>query len=366
MSKDEFIKNLRGVEEGSDISREYLSAVYDSIQERPFSMDTSRVGKNKAKCERHSLHDILHSAKGSDSLLRGLAIYDFRLASLDDAASRLSCSCQDALCDLTISCVSKTWHQWHGVINTALDMAHLDPEGMRPSLGILLYAISIFVCLGLDTELSAFLDQLARFKAFEDSRQGRRMSKDTVRGEWLLELKVACSACKDRKLWALRRLRQWIDSIRSSLIADVQNKAQMTAATTLLLDGEHLNLDPARSFVWKGILLKKSNSTGRSGYYMFFLFSDVLIYAKEIADKSYKIHGELPLTLIKIVDWFPPSQKSRDRIFEVRHPRKSFQLFCSCVSEKKEWVKKLREAASLEMERKMKAEEARMAARRQA
>lgn len=39
MTKDEFINNLRGVDQGQNIDREYLSMMYDNILSTPIEME---------------------------------------------------------------------------------------------------------------------------------------------------------------------------------------------------------------------------------------------------------------------------------------------------------------------------------------
>jgi Sec7 domain len=114
MSKDDFLKNLRGVEVMVEISREYLSDIYDSIHARPIAMDRSMFGDNDSENSHQALHEMIGNVKGADTLLRGTAAHDFRLATIEDFTWSLAYTRQEALYDLTRSCVSKTWHQWHG------------------------------------------------------------------------------------------------------------------------------------------------------------------------------------------------------------------------------------------------------------
>ena len=77
---------------------------------------------------------------------------------------------------------------------------------------------------------------------------------------------------------------------------------------------------------------------------------------------EYKIHEELPLHLMKVVDWFPPGAKDMKKAFQVHHPRKSFMVFCSSPEERIEWVRDIRAAIEREIKRKVEMEAARMAA----
>jgi hypothetical protein len=128
MSKNEFLHNFRGADKGCDISREYLSAVYESVESNPIIMPTPEDEANGSANQRtKTLHDMLNNARSADTLLRGLAVHCFHFATIEDFVTGLDYNATDALGDLTRSCVAKTWHQWHGVIATGLETAHLDP-----------------------------------------------------------------------------------------------------------------------------------------------------------------------------------------------------------------------------------------------
>jgi hypothetical protein len=365
MTKAEFTNNLRAAVHSEAMPKDYLSDIYDSIEATPIVMHDKECGEPEEKSHEAVLQDFVKNARGADSLLRGLAVHDFRLATIFDFGASLEYTQQDALADLTRSCVSRTWYQWHGVVNTCLSIGHLDPHGVETSVEILLYALSVAICLDMPMERKAFLSQLARLRAFEERRQGRWVTapdNSHHREQWYVELEEACSGTVEQKLWALQNIHGWIQSLQSALQVDVESKVEMTQAVAELEDGDFLLHDPARSFIRADNLIKRSSRTGRSTEYRFYLFSDVLIYASGLPDGRYKIHEELPLHLMKVVDWFPPSYRNRQIMFEVHHPRKSFQVFCHSHEERKSWVGGIRAAIIMEMERKMKIEAARIAA----
>ena len=152
-----------------------------------------------------------------------------------------------------------------------------------------------------------------------------------------------------------------MESVRAALSVDVENKSQLSTAVKRLHDADFLLQDPARSFVRSGNLVKKSGRNGKMSEYRFFLFSDVLLYGNVEQDGKCRIHEELPLHLMKVIDWFPPSQKQRTRMIEIHHPRKSFSVICKSAEDRKCWVDDLRRSIHDEMDRKMKVEAARLA-----
>jgi Sec7 domain len=363
MTKTEFINNLRGALQGEIVPREYLVKVYDSIESNPIVMNDDVV-KPPDESQKRTIHDMISCVRDKDSLLRSLAVHSFQFASVADFTANLSYNRNDALTDLTRSCVSKTWHHWHGVVNTCMDTAHLDPNGMDSSVEILLYALCATICLNMHVERSAFIAQLVRLKAFEEHRQGRWVSapqSNFQEEKWALDLEEACSGTIERKIWAMQQIYRLIRSLQAALQSDVPNKVGMAAAVTEIVNGSFLLQDPSRTYVRSGDLVKKSLRTGRSSEYRFYLFSDILIYATRQSDGQFKIHEELPLHLMKVVDWFPPAHGGKHTVFEVHHPRKTFQAVCKSIDDRKSWVSDVRAAISEEIDRKMKVEAARMA-----
>lgn len=362
MTKTEFANNLKGAIVNETLGKDYLSDIYDSILAKPIAMH-DEAGSISGVSQSDRIEDMLKSIRGSDSLLRGLAVHDFQFATIEDFTNALSYTAKDALSDLTCSCVSKTWYHWHGVINTCLETAHLDPQGMEPAIDILLFALAVTTCLQMTVERNAFVSQLVRFRSFEERRQGRWFSAadQSHREEQLyFKLDKACSGAPAAKLQALTEIHNLIQNLKNALRGDVQSKAEMTAAVGELENGDFLLLDPARAFLKSDDLVKKSSRTGRATEYRFYLFSDVLIYASKEDGGRYKIHEELPLHLMKITDWFPPSQKGRQIMFEIHHPRKSFRVLCPSSDIRKEWVDQIRASILKELEHKMMMENARL------
>lgn len=363
MTKADFISNLRGVEDGQDIDMKYLSDVYESIRDSPILIEENETWERVQDDQNSKEETMLRNVRTADSLLRSLAVHDFLFSDLEEFASSIGRSEMDALSHVTRSCVSNIWHQLYGVVNSGMEAAHLDPQSMEPSVEILLYALSITICLDMPKERSAFLCQVGRIREFEERRQGRWVSAPTVdyrEESWFVEIEEACRATKEHKIWALQKIQGWIKSLRLALSDDVQNKVEMTNAVAELKQGDFLLDDPSRAFIRSGDLVKRSARSGRLSAYRFYLFSDVLVYGSKDANGQYKVHEELPLHLMKVLDWFPPSQSNRLKTFDIRHPIKNFQVLCASEDDRKSWVNDIRVAIRAETDRKMKSESARL------
>lgn len=361
MSKADFISNLRGAIDGHDIDGENLSSIYDSILREPIVLDESMVPEDRKFDE--ASKQIIDNVQSADSLLRGLAAHDIPFACIEEFPEMVKCSTMETLKDLTRQCIAKTWHQWYGVINTGLETAQIDPVALSPTVELLQYALAITVCLDAPRERAAFLSQMGRLRAFEKSRRGRWVTAQDIdyrKEVWYRDIEQACKQSEERKLWALKKIHHSIRSIQNALKLDVKNKVGMVQAVSEIIDGDFLLKDPSREFIRSGELVKKSARTGRPTEYRFYLFSDLLLYGMQQKSGQYKTHEELPLYLMKIIDWFPPSQKQRLNSFEVIHPRKSFTVLCSSEEEKKLWVEEIRRTTNKDVDKRMRAEAQRL------
>jgi PH domain len=178
-----------------------------------------------------------------------------------------------------------------------------------------------------------------------------------------LEMNCADPTDDEAKLYALADVHDMILELHDLFRIDVDAKREMNRVVRRIRQGEFLLNDPTRFFLREGDLVKRSNRTGRSTSYRFFLFSDVIIYASATTSHdNFKIHEELPLHLMKITDWFPDRRQQMKKAFQVHHPRKSFIVFADSVEERQSWVKDIREAIAKEVERLTHLENARLAA----
>jgi hypothetical protein len=225
------------------------------------------------------------------------------------------------------------------------------------------------ICLDMPMERVAFLGQLGRFRLFNAWRRGElanhNASVDSYKEEeWYQKMDVKPKD-KGELLSSLETLDGLFNDLGLNIAVDVEGRKAMREAVCCLQNADALLNDPTRSFLRQGNLLKRANRSGRCAEYRFFLFSDMLIYAKKLpgSTNKYKIHEELPLILMKVVDWFPPELKKEvKRAFQIYHPRKTFLVFGSSNEERKSWVTDIRSAIDKELERKVAIEAARIAA----
>jgi len=376
MTKSEFLDNLRGVVNAKELNQEYLAEIYDSIEVFPIVLhdgDTGGVASIPEENLIADLNSMVDNAKNADALLRGLSIHEYRFITLDDYRDTIEKSGDEATCDVARHFLLKTWHQFHGLINAALSTAHLDLMGMESCVLLLKYAICLTVCLDMPMECRAFLGQLGRFRLFNAWRRGeatgRSFDQETdEQEEWYASIEKSCTKPGNRKskLRSIEKLGELVSDLGLNIAVDVEGRKAIRDAVRSIQNAEFLVNDPTRNFLRQGDLLKRANRSGRCTEYRFFLFSDTLIYAKKIpGTNQYKIHEELPLILMKVVDWFPSEmQKEAKRAIQIYHPKKTFIVLCSSSDERKSWATDIRYAIDRELKRKVSIEAARKAAGR--
>ncbi|CAM9164961.1 unnamed protein product, partial [Discosporangium mesarthrocarpum] len=88
-----------------------------------------------------------------------------------------------------------------------------------------------------------------------------------------------------------------------------------------------------RRFLREGDLVKICRN-GRKVTYRFFLFNDQLLYAHQTFNGEWKMHEQLLLSLVKVVE---AEDKSRCK-FTIHHPKKSFSVLADSAEMKRAWM----------------------------
>lgn len=402
MTKDEFMTNLQRANKGIEISKEYLSTIYDGIKENPIVLRAGiddKLNSNGIELSGNveiCIGQMTDNVKSLDSLLRGLAVHEYRHVSLQDYCTEFDGNMEAATINLARRFMMKSWHQFHGLINSTLKIAHLDPKAMESCVDLLKFALCLTILLDMPTEQVAFLDQLGRFRLFNAWRRGNSVDGDLTlsfydqesykKEIWYKKMKQSSQSGRnistrnyDEKFESLILLDRVVNDMGLGTVSQDSETAKRKLIRDVIRrieNAEFLLHDPTRTFLREGNILKRANRSGRDVEYRFFLFSDILIYAKKIKLSSsgsssslqsatkYRIHEELPLILMKVVDWFPPEMRKEEskRAIQFYHPRKIFLVFCSDHEERKSWVTDIRQAIEKELERKVAIETARKAA----
>lgn len=376
MSKSEFISNLQSaIGKMEPLSPEYLSHIYDSIEAMPIVMTgedatffSDTVSISSSDRLSMTLSSMVDNGKSLDALLRALSTQEHKFSSIEDYSTR-ECFGGDisrATSTLARNIMVQNWHEFHGLINGVIEKAHLDMSMMDTCSTILKYLLSLTVCLDMPVETTAFLNQLGRFRLFHAWRRGESTDHsaseaiDLLRKEdWFTGIEEASAdvspSASKKKLMSLELIDDLIMDLGLSITVSVEGQKAMKRAVQYLSNAEYLLNDPTRTFIRRGHLMKRANRSGRLAEYQFFLFSDTVIYGKKLPNsKQYKIHEELPLILMKVVDWFPPEHKREAKKgFQIYHPKKTFMVYAAKREERDSWVATIRQAIDKEVQQKM-------------
>jgi len=216
------------------------------------------------------------------------------------------------------------------------------------SLDVLCYALRTTIFLGMDTERVAFTTQLARFKFIKEQEAGKGngelnidagfyiMSGGHKEEPWYKKLESTCNS-RETVIEAVDHVNELIQDLQSSLKGS-QVSRNIKAVSRRIRNGSYLFATKSRVFIYEGDLTKICRSGVKRSYH-FFLFSDCLIYAHLSNLRDYKVHGDLPLWLMKISD-----ENETELSFKIFHPVKSFTVLAASLDEKKFWMNEINQA----------------------
>lgn len=359
MTRQEFINNVRGADNTKNLTKEYLTEIYDSIENQAIALHGSPTQERKAfssspsdwfttsyNTNFNSMGSFLKNVKPALELLRGLSVHEHTFLKAREDKTVLS----GAFLHLMFKSI---WHHFYGIVNASLDAIQLDPQSIGSCLSILKFAICTTIFLDMGMERTAFITQLARIKYLQErgledgARIGLSLGEDrgfniseAFKGEkWYDELERFPSA-KECIEAAVEKIHSLTRELRKSMQIDSKMNRAMCRVTRRIRNGGLLLSDPTRTFIREGELLKRNNRSGRFVLYQFFLFSDLLIYAKESSHGDFKIHGQLPLYLMNVKDVRDKKRNGKTLYcFQIQHPKKGFLVVAPNAKCKSRWIK---------------------------
>jgi len=231
------------------------------------------------------------------------------------------------------------WRYFASALTALLESTD-DVDALSLCIDGLTYAASISIVLGLVTERQAFASLLAKIyfceKNCNDDRatlRRRIASGEHQKVDWYRTLNLLCER---NPADACRKLSD-MANITKELIIE-QREQQLLKKLQNDFGGEIVLVEAQRALLFRGMLTKIS-STGRRQDYSFFLFTDLLVYASEGMQQSYRVHRAIHLSLIKIEDMpFVPYA------FRIVSPQKSFVVLAPTVEQKEMWISKIVQA----------------------
>jgi hypothetical protein len=398
MTKVDFIKNLRGADQGSDINPELLSRIYDNIAATPIEMEMkaavineSATGASKMaerdiavtdlERQKKFFSDMLRNLRNTEDLMRSLSPYTHKFAIMGvDISISL---------ELVSFLFESVWHYFHAIVDAILTKLNNEEQVIFFALDILCNSLTSCIFLNLKVEKLAFATQLARFRQIcevveaEEAAAAAAASSSTA-ASLLNNLSLggnkssssggnkpstsSSSAAGNHSSARVGganfasgnfRKEKWFMSVEQSTlesaitaiaevhsvvsqIKDMIKQFARREATKLAFSKieKKANLkDGSRFFVMEGDL-KKKNRAGKFVPYHFFLFSDLLVYAHQ-GFSEYKVHGQLELESTTVNSMV--REDATNCCFIIENPLKSFVVMAESSIEKQTWVRSLKE-----------------------
>lgn len=147
------------------------------------------------------------------------------------------------------------------------------------------------------------------------------------------------NSCSD----VLHKLKKFTNSHKEA-VHKLENYVKMMELQRDLIGLDNL-VQPGREFVRKGCLQKLS----RKGYQqrMFFLFSDVLIYASRASSSrlEFKVHGQLPLQSLMVEETEPKAEAAFR--FTIYAANRALMVAAGSEQERRCWLKDLSDAIEM-------------------
>lgn len=357
MTKDQFIKNLRGVDQGTDVNRDFLSQIYDSVAAQPIELaikkaptqeDLKKDGKTPADDmvnvvlsqnnknsndirlaeEKKFILDLGQSLRDSEDLLRSLSpfTYRFHLTNVDTKISL----------DLVSFMYETVWFHFHAIVEGIFGCKNTDLDIKFAALDVLCYSLTSAIFLNLKMERMAFAILLKTFRKECEDLPHYVSSERTVPDEsWYDDVENA-SATNTMEIIA--KLHHLTVHIKDTL--QEATNYELTRQIAAKFEKKARILETNTFFIRQGDLSKISRA-GKSVTYKFFLFSDHLIYAHVNMKGQFVVHEQLSLSALTVKD---VETDPNYATFHISHPIKSFNVVADSPQSKQQWIRDINTA----------------------
>ncbi|ETW03596.1 hypothetical protein H310_05005 [Aphanomyces invadans] len=344
MSKDQFVKNNRGIDNGNDVPKSLLEDIYDDILNTPIqlkglaytlpSTKPDHATNADAECEKFRMW-LSKSVTQSEDLMKDLARskFTFNFFGVDASISP----------DLVKILFERVWFHFLALSTTILSNNQSDLSLVLQCLDMLRYCISICVFLEMHVERQAFSNQLTKLQMSDTF--GKEPLKEPAstddhhrqqqQPEWLEGHKSS-----DTDPWTvIGDIHVYVNKLKDSI--QKRQTVENLKSVTKRINRSHVYLHDSTQFIREGDLTKRCR-TGRHRVYRFFLFNDQLLYADKGISGNFNAHQSLRLRLTRLAD-IPDSLLVRNA-FQILNPVKSFTVIAETAPLKAEWMREIEEA----------------------
>ena len=340
MTEDEFIRNLRGMNDKEDFPRSFLSKMYHAIRAQEIKWDpekaeaslTSPTPRREELATMEAEHRFITRKSYEVPVRKALAYCKVNVSAVH---SYLSTSDPNIVRGMYDSC----WFACQKAFSARSEQAGGDVELLHICLDGIAYGAAVGILLGpsMAQQRLAFAAQLAKVQFMEKFKNSPNLAQRLADEEHL----------RDREGWfrhfnldagshpvaTCRTIFTNLEQVKASIHLD---RAQATLKRIENdFGGEIILVDPHRSLVKEGKLVKVNNSDTKRTPYHFMLFNDLILYASEGMNVKYKVHRLVHLSLCRLEDVrssvFPHA-------FRIVSPQKSFLVLAESAEKKKRWL----------------------------
>ncbi|KAF4141125.1 PH domain-containing protein [Phytophthora infestans] len=348
MSKEQFVKNNRGIDNGSDLPKRFLEEIYDDIAHNPMHIKGSHVipkatreaGVSAADLENEKFRGgIAKAVAQSEELMKDQShTYNtFQFVGVDTPISP----------DLIKLLFERVWFSLLTLSTTILCDSQSDLSTRMQCLDLLRFCISTCLFLNMPVERQAFCGLLRKVqnslegKAQEDSEEdsadkaSKAIPEDT-KYEWVRTIEAA--AASDDPWKAMGDIHLLVNDMKETI--QVRQKSEKLDSVIQRIHRAHFYLKNSTTFIHEGDLTKKCRS--RNQLYRFFLFNDQLLYADKSMTGKWSPHNSLRLKLTRISHI--GDGVLLKNAFQIQNPIKSFVVFADSATSKAEWMRLIDDA----------------------
>ncbi|KAK1947378.1 Brefeldin A-inhibited guanine nucleotide-exchange protein 1 [Phytophthora citrophthora] len=348
MSKEQFVKNNRGIDNGNDLPKRFLEEIYEDIAHNPMHIKGSRAipkASREASVSAADLENekfrggIAKAVAQSEELMKDLshAYNTFQFVGVDTPISP----------ELIKILFERVWFSLLTLSTTILCDNQSDLSTRMQCLDLLRFCISTCLFLNMPVERQAFcglllkvqrsLDRAVHDEADEYPAEnvGQTIPEDT-KYEWARTIQVA--AATDDPWTAMGDIHLLVNDLKETI--QVRQKSEKLDSVIQRIHRAHFYLKNSTTFIHEGDLTKKCRS--RNQLYRFFLFNDQLLYADKSMTGRWSPHNSLRLKLTRISN-ITDGVMSKNA-FQIQNPVKSFVVFADSASSKAEWMRLIDDA----------------------
>ncbi|RLN72204.1 hypothetical protein BBJ28_00013882 [Nothophytophthora sp. Chile5] len=344
MSREQFVKNNRGIDNGKDLPRRFLEEIYNDIAHNPMHIKGSNVIPKASREASVSAAD-LDNEKFRGGLAKAVAQSEELMKDLSHTYNTFQFVGVDASIspDLIKIIFERVWFSLLALATSILSDNQSDLSMRMQCLDLLRFCIPTCLFLNMPVERQAFCGLLRKVQsslgdAAAEERQPNEATQDLAKShDWVRNIEDA--AASDDPWQVMGDIHLLVNDMKETI--QCRQKSEELDSVIQRIHRGHFFLKDATTFIHEGDLTKKCRS--RNQIYRFFLFNDQLLYADRSMTGSWSPHNSLRLKLTRISS-LPDSVLAPRFAFQIQNPVKSFVVYADSASAKAEWMRLLDDA----------------------